>query len=118
MIARREPSCSSRGEDLRHPLIGALYDARALHILRRGIAARDQPGVRFSGWGLDYGCDVDLVNTVKAPKGLFEVSSNDDGTKLFVEVPSDDYRSIRRAILSLDAFEKRQPGAGARSLRA
>src|SRR3984957_18790972 len=80
MIARREPSCSSRGEDLRHPLIGALYDARALHILRRGIAARDQPGVRFNGWGLDYGCDVDLVNTVKAPKGLFEVSSNDDGT--------------------------------------
>ena len=29
--------------------------------------------------------------------------------ELFVEVPSDDYRSIRRAILSLDAFEKRQP---------
>ena len=43
---------------------------------------------------IDYGCYVDLVNTTKAPIGLFE--SDDDG---FVEVPRDDYRSIRRAIL-------------------
>ena len=97
-----------QGEDRRHPLIGALYDARVLHLLRRGIAARDQPGVRFNGWGLDYGCYVDLANTVKSPKGLWEVAP-DEGDDRFAEVPIDDYRSIRRAILDLDAFEKRQP---------
>lgn len=95
-----------QGADRRHPLIQSLYDARVLHLLRRGIAARDRPGVRFNGWGLDYGCYVDLVNTVKAPQGLFTVES-DDGDA-FVDVPSDDYRSIRRAILDLDTFEARR----------
>ena len=98
-----------QGADRRHPLISALYDARVLHLLRRGIAARDQPGVRFNGWGLDYGCYVDLVNTVKAPKGLFQVAAQEDMAESFVEVPTDDYRSIRRAILDLTEFEKRQP---------
>lgn len=97
-----------QGADRRHSLIQSLYDARVLHLLRRGIAARDRPGVRFNGWGLDYGCYVDLINTVKAPQGLFEVEVENKEGESFVEVPSDDYRSIRRAILDLDAFEKRQ----------
>lgn len=100
-----------QGEDRRHPLIQTLYDARVLHLLRRGIAARDREraGVRFNGWGLDYGCYVDLINTVKGPKGLFEVQQEGEDSEAFVEVPSDDYRSIRRAILNLDAFEHRAP---------
>jgi hypothetical protein len=97
-----------QGEDRRHPLIRSLYDARVLHLLRRGIAARDRPGVRFNGWGLDYGCYVDLINTVKAPRGLFEVEEDGGSDATFVDVPSDDYRSIRRAILDLEAFETRQ----------
>jgi hypothetical protein len=95
-----------QGEDRRHPLIQSLYDSRVLHLLRRGIAARDQPGVRFNGWGLDYGCYVDLINTVKKPEGLFQVEG--EGGDEFVDVPSDDYRSIRRAILDLNAFEDRR----------
>jgi hypothetical protein len=96
-----------QGEDRRHPLILSLYDARVLHLIRRGISARDQPGVRFNGWSLDYGCYVDLISTVKAPQGLFEVKESDDDAS-FVEVPSDDYRSIRRAILDLEKFGLRQ----------
>jgi hypothetical protein len=97
-----------QGEDRRHPLIGDLYDARVLHLLRRGIAARDQPGVRFNGWGLDYGCYVDLINTARAPRGLYQVETEQDTDEIFVDVPTDDYRSIRRAILDLDSFERRQ----------
>jgi hypothetical protein len=97
-----------QGEDRRHQLIRTLYDARVLHLLRRGIAARDRPGVRFNGWGLDYGCCVDLINTVKAPRGLFVVEEEEGGDVTFVDVPSDDYRSIRRAALDLEAFETRQ----------
>jgi hypothetical protein len=100
-----------QGEDRRHPLIQSLYDARVLHLLRRGIAARDRPGVRFNGWGLDYGCYIDLINTAKAPRGLFEIDP-DEGDAAFVEVPSDDYRSIRRAILDLDAFESSSRRSG------
>lgn len=98
-----------QGEDRRNSLVRSLYDGRVLHLLKRGIAAQDseRAGVRFNGWGLDYGCYVDLINTVKAPRGLFEVHSDDDDDASFVEVPSDDYRSIRKAILDLGAFERR-----------
>jgi hypothetical protein len=95
-----------QGDDQKHPLVRTLYDERVLHIVRKGIAARDQPGVRFDGWALDYGCYVELVSTVKAPRGLFEVET--ETGESFVEVPQDDYRSIRRAILDLQTFEGRQ----------
>jgi len=45
---------------------------------------------------------VDLLNTTKSPQGLLELEK--DGEKSYVEVPPDDYRSIRRAILKLEDF--------------
>jgi hypothetical protein len=99
-----------QGDDRRHPLIRELYDARVLHLIRRGIAARDRPGVRFNGWGLDYGCYVDLITTVKAPKGLFTVELEGEAQdEVFIQVPTDDYRSIRKAILDLNEFDRRPP---------
>jgi hypothetical protein len=85
-------------------LIGALYDARVLHVIKRGVAAQDRAGVRFDVYAIDYGCYVELINTAKAPEGFY---ADDEGKG--VEVPANDYRSIRRAILELDEFEKRQP---------
>lgn len=92
-----------QGKD--HPLIGTLYDARVLHVLKRGVHGGDIAGVRFNVYALDYGCYVDLVSTSKAPQGLFSVV-DEEGKEQFVEVPEDDYRSIRRATLDLDAFER------------
>lgn len=86
-------------------LIDFLYDSRVLHIIKQGVSAQDVPGVRFNVFALDYGCYVDLANTAKAPKGLFEVDS-EDGAE-FVEVPQTDFRSIRRSILDLDKFYAR-----------
>jgi hypothetical protein len=43
------------------------------------------------------------LSTARSPQGLFE---SDDAS--FVEVPPDDYRAIRRAILNLAEFEKAQ----------
>lgn len=85
------------------PLIEELYDARVLHVLKRNISSHDQPGVRYDVYKLDYGCYVDLMTTQRAPGGL--LPADDDG---FVDVPPDDYRSIRRAILNLDDFYKSQ----------
>jgi hypothetical protein len=81
-------------------LIGTLYDARVLHVIKRGVAAQDRAGVRFDVYAIDYGCYVELINTAKAPEGLYEA----DEEETSVEVPANDYRSIRRAILELGDF--------------
>jgi hypothetical protein len=83
-------------------LMNTLYDSRVVHILKRGISTNDQPGIRYDVYKLDYGCYVDLLNTTKAPQGLLPLDGEDASD--FVEVPPDDYRSIRRAILKLDEF--------------
>lgn len=83
-------------------LINWLYDARLIHLIRRSIAAKDQAGVRFDAYAVDYGCYVDLFATRGAgPKGLLRV---DDDDKL--EVPEDDLELIRGAVLDLDEFSE------------
>jgi hypothetical protein len=78
--------------------IEKLFDSRLLHVLKRNVSSHDRPGSRFDVYKIDYGCYVDLINTTKAPEGLFE-AEDDDGKDSYVDVPKDDYRSIRRAIL-------------------
>jgi hypothetical protein len=80
-------------------VIESLYDARVLHILKRGVSTHDQPGVRYDVYKLDYGCYVDLITTARAPLGLLPGDQRDGA---YVDVPPDDYRSIRRAILDLE----------------
>ncbi len=80
-----------------HPDIEQLYDAKLLHVLKKSVASNDEPGKRFDVYKIDYGCYVDLITTSKAPHGLFDL---DNGSQ--VDVPPDDYRSIRRAILRPD----------------
>jgi len=84
-------------------LIDGLYDARILHIIKQNVSSRDTPGVRYNVYSIDYGCYVELINTTRAPKGLFE-DETDDGHTQFINVPRDDYRSIRRTILDLSKF--------------
>jgi hypothetical protein len=88
-----------QGEPSFHSLVGSLYDARVLHVIKRGVSAHDQPGVRFNVYAVDYGCYVELISTAYAPQGLLAAEEG------HVEVPPDDYRSIRRAILDLNDFE-------------
>jgi hypothetical protein len=99
-LLMRSP-CLRTGEN--DELIDALYDARVLHLLKRGVSTHDQPGIRYDVYKLDYGCYVDLIATAKAPLGLLQMDNGGDEAK-FVDVPPDDYRSIRRAILLLDRF--------------
>lgn len=83
-------------------LIDSLYDSRVLHILKRSISSHDQPGVRYDAYKLDYGCYVSLLSTSKAPQGL--LAFDDETSKQHIDVPPDDYRSIRRAILDINEF--------------
>ncbi|GGC71122.1 ORC-CDC6 family AAA ATPase [Chelatococcus reniformis] len=94
IIGERKARAFLFPSNIRASLIDQLFDSRVLHVLKRSISTNDEPGVRYDAYKIDYGCYVDLINTSKATIGLFEV--DDEG---FVEVPKDDYRSIRRAIL-------------------
>ena len=103
VIGDRKARAFMLRSNINHPLIKDLFDSRVVHILKRGISTHDEPGVRYDAYKLDYGCYVDLMTTSRAPKGLFEVSPTERSE--YVDVPSDDYRSIRRAILDLSMFE-------------
>lgn len=109
VIAHRQAKAFLLRSDQKHPLIELLFDARVLHIVKKGVSSNETPGVRYDVYSIDYGCYVDLMNTVKAPKGLFEAEG--DSSAGFVEVPSTDYRSIRRAILDLERFEQANASA-------
>ena len=87
-----------------HPLIQQLVDERILHIIKRGWSGKDKPGERYDVIQIDYGCYVHLLGTTSAPRGLLGGDSDEDEFSTVmgeVEVPKEDYRAIRRAILDL-----------------
>lgn len=104
VIAHRRARAFLLRTDVNNELIDFLYDSRILHVVKQSVSGRDLPGVRYNVYSIDYGCYVDLINTTKAPIGLLEVET-EDGIE-FVDVPSNDYRAIRGAVLDLNRFEK------------
>ena len=91
--------------DSRSPMLMALFEARVLHLVRRGYSAQDQPGERYDVFSIDYGAYVDLIQTKYEPQGLLAAENEGE----FVEVPTQDLRAIRRSILDLDAFSETLP---------
>jgi hypothetical protein len=106
VIGKRSARAFLLKSNVKDELIDYLFDSRILHIIKENIAGKDEPGIRYNVYSIDYGCYVDLINTARAPKGLFEAEMEDDsiGVASFITVPQNDYRAIRRAILSLDDF--------------
>ncbi|WP_428067751.1 hypothetical protein [Chryseobacterium gambrini] len=85
-------------------LIDYLFDSRILHVIKENVSGKDIPGKRYNVYSIDYGCYVDLINTSLSPKGLFEVEIDIEEEVIYDDVPKNDYRSIRRAILDLKEF--------------
>lgn len=84
----------------RHPIVQRLFDARVIHHMQRGYADKDNPGVRYNIYSIDYGTYVDLLGTSKEPDlDLVERHEAD------VVVPFDDKRSIRRIIFHREVLE-------------
>ncbi|MBK6536889.1 MAG: hypothetical protein IPG09_03630 [Ignavibacteria bacterium] len=77
------------------------FDARVIHFIKRGYADKDNPGVRYNVYSLDYGTYVDLINTTKKPELEFVDFDKREKEDEFI-VPFDDKRSIRRIILTPD----------------
>lgn len=106
VIGSRKARAFLLRKDAKSELIDRLFDSRVLHVLKRNVSSNEEPGMRYDVYKLDYGCYVDLINTQKAPQGLLP-ASDEQTEQLYIEVPSDDYRAIRRAILDLRKFEER-----------
>lgn len=77
-------------------MVQKLFDARILHQMQRGYADKDNPGIRYNIYTLDYGTYVDLIGTSKQP----QMDLLDDSEDVDIVVPFDDKRSIRRIILN------------------
>ena len=73
-------------------IIQGLFDARVLHHLQRGYADKDNPGVRYNIYSVDYGTYVDLIGTSKQPELELFPSDQKDGADEEVLVPFDDKR--------------------------
>lgn len=85
-------------------VLNALYDHRLIHLIKRSISSKDEPGRRYMAYKLDYGCYIDLMTTKRAPQGLLPTEDR-SGKPSYVEVPKDDYRAIRRAVLDVSEFD-------------
>jgi hypothetical protein len=106
VIGNRKARAFLLRKDARSELIDRLFDSRVLHVLKRNVSSKEEPGARYDVYKLDYGCYVDLINTQRYPLGL--LPPDEDGIdQPYIEVPSDDYRAIRRAVLDLKKFEDR-----------
>jgi len=90
-----------------HIVIQRLVDLRVLHLIQRGYADKDRPGVRYDIYTLDYGTYVDLMNTSKRPEMGFATPAEADQADTVV--PFDDKRSIRRIVLTQDILEPPEP---------
>jgi hypothetical protein len=108
VIGQRKARAFLLRSNTRDALIEELFDSRVLHVLKRNVSSHDEPGVRYDVYKIDYGCYVDLLSTARQPTG-FLYEDDAEAVAQSVEVPQDDYRAIRRAILNLAEFRRLQP---------
>ena len=106
LVGRKARAFLLAQEDTGHYLIQQLVDDRILHIIKKGYSSKDTAGARFDVLQIDYGCYVDRLGTTGAPVNLLGDAEATDDTAMAVfygnvDVPEDDYRAIRRAILDL-----------------
>jgi hypothetical protein len=108
VIAHRKARAFLLKSGLRNAIIDSLFDARVLHLLKRNISSQEEPGRRYDVYKIDYGCYVDLLTTTKEPIGLLPAGGDEQTDLTYVEVPPDDYRAIRRAILDMSTFDPKE----------
>lgn len=104
IIGKRNSRAFLLSSEEQFDTIEYLFDNRIIHLIKQNISSNDTPGERFNVFAIDYGTYVHLINTTQEPRGLFSVDT--EMGEEYVEVPLNDYRSIRRSILHIKDFEK------------
>ncbi len=87
-----------------HQRLQQLIDLRVVHQIHRGYADKDNPGIRYNIYTLDYGTYVGLKRTAAEPEitMIETVGLTEEDTRI---VPYDDRRSIRRIIVGKDILD-------------
>jgi hypothetical protein len=88
-----------------HAMVQSLFDLRLIHLISRGYSDKENPGLRYNIYSLDYGTYVDLKRTKNEPEQYlpFDGLPEDEARERIV--PFADKRSIRRIILDPAIFE-------------
>ena len=92
-------------------LIDALFDARVVHVIKRGASPHDRLGEQFDVYKVDYGSYCELLPTSHAPLGLCRFADPARTDVRHVEMVPDDYSSMRLELLSLEQFYGSSGGA-------
>ncbi len=92
------------------PMVQSLFDLRLLHLVSRGYSDKENPGLRYNIYALDYGTYVDLKRTKSEPEGVIDSDVTIDVASDRI-VPFADKRSIRRIILNPAVFDQIEPGS-------
>jgi hypothetical protein len=79
-----------------HPMVHSLFDLRLLHLMARGYSDKQNVGLRYNIYSLDYGTYVDLKRTKAQPEMVLVEIDEETPDRV---VPFDDKRSIRRIVL-------------------
>lgn len=94
-------------EQADHPMILSLFDLRLLHLIERGYSDKENPGLRYNIYALDYGTYVELKRTKVEPDGVLSADGAAAEVRLGERlVPLADKRSIRRVILQTSIFDE------------
>lgn len=87
-------------------MVQSLFDLRLLHLVSRGYSDKENPGLRYNIYALDYGTYVDLKRTKREPESFVDVDDVPPEGEAERIVPFADKRSIRRIILNPSIFYK------------
>jgi len=86
-------------------MVQSLYDLRLLHLVSKGYSDKENPGLRYNIYALDYGTYVDLKRTNAEPDNYLDMDDVPGEERSDRIVPFADKRSIRRIILDPTIFE-------------
>jgi hypothetical protein len=87
--------------------IRTLFDQRLIHLVKRNVVSRDNSGLRYYVFAIDYG---HYAGSTRVTKGLFEFIEA-DGEQKWAEFVRDEYPSLKPAVLfesDLDQQPRRQ----------
>jgi hypothetical protein len=87
-----------------HPILLRLLNERVLHKLNVQYAHKQNPGVRYELFTLDFGAYIKFKGTDNEPKEPI-LTTEIDGKDSGYMVPIDDKRSVRRIVLDPDTFD-------------
>ena len=65
VIGERKSKAFMVRSDTKNEVLERLFDERNLHIAKKSYSTKEEPGIRYKVWKIDYGCYVDLINTLE-----------------------------------------------------